>query len=239
MRLQVFLAKAGIASRRKCEEYISQGMVSVNGTVVTLPGCKVADTDLVLFNNKEIKPESELVYIALNKPVQYVCSSQDEQGRPLALDLLQKDFKVRLFNVGRLDFMSQGLIFFTNDGEFTRRVTHPSFEIEKEYNIETFEQIPEELEKEYSDGLQIEGEYYRLKRYEKLSLFIVNLVIAQGKNREIRRVFTHFNLTIRKLCRTRIGPVSLGALMPGKYRHLTKEEVTWFLSSEQKSRDRS
>ncbi len=133
MRLQVFMAHSGLASRRKCELLISEGNVKVNGTVITQMGYRVSDNDIVTYMGKVLSINRSKIYLALNKPSLYLCSNSDPQGRPLAVELINKDFQERLYNVGRLDYLSTGLIFFTNDGDFTKTVAHPSSGIEKEY----------------------------------------------------------------------------------------------------------
>ena len=129
-RLQVYLAHAGVASRRAAENLIAQGRVTVNGKHIITPGEKVRPGDVVCFDGKEVKPENRMLYLVLNKPPMYICSSYDPQGRPLALELLPKCSE-RLYNVGRLDYRSSGLIIFTNDGNFAALTGHPRAEIEK------------------------------------------------------------------------------------------------------------
>jgi 23S rRNA pseudouridine2605 synthase len=120
MRLQVFMAKSGIASRRKCESFISNGLVKVNGKIITEMGYKVNKEDSVIYNGKKYNLIKNKIYLALNKPQLYLCSNSDPQDRNLAVDLIKSDFQDRLYNVGRLDYLSTGLIFFTNDGDFTK-----------------------------------------------------------------------------------------------------------------------
>jgi len=225
LRLQVFLAHAGVASRRAAEEIIAEGRVSVNGVVIREQGCKVSPDDVVLLDGKPVRTESRLVYLALNKPPGYICSLSDPQGRPLAVELLPGDIKERLYNVGRLDFMSCGLIFFTNDGEFAARLGHPGSGIEKEYMVEATGHIPEELIDSFEKGIIIEGERYKALAVERLDSRSVRIVLAEGKNREIRRVFSHFHLHPFRLRRIRIGPVKLNDLEEGKSRPLKKFEL--------------
>ncbi|MCF6335533.1 MAG: pseudouridine synthase, partial [Spirochaetales bacterium] len=126
MRLQLYMAKCGLASRRKCEILISEGLVKINGKVITQMGYKVGSADKVTFKGQLITINRNKIYLALNKPSLYLCSNSDPQGRPLAVELINKDFQERLYNVGRLDYLSTGVIFFTNDGDFTKTVAHPS-----------------------------------------------------------------------------------------------------------------
>ena len=226
-RLQVFLAHAGIASRRAAEKLIAQGRITVNGKKISSPGEKVLSTDDIRFDGKQVKAESELVYLVLNKPPQYICSSHDPQGRPLALDLLPP-YQLRLYNVGRLDYLSSGLIIFTNDGDFAARIGHPRVEIEKEYLVESTVPIPDKAIEEFSRGLLIEGILYRARSIERTGRKSLKVVLVEGKNREIRRVFSHFHLHPDKLQRVRIGPVSIGSLQEGESRALTDEELNIF-----------
>jgi len=228
IRLHVYLAKAGVASRRKAEEFIAEGRVRVNGTVIWEQGIKVNEDDVVAFDGKEVHPTRKLVYIALNKPRKYISSAHDPEGRPLVLDLVRRNFSVRLFTVGRLDFLSTGLIFLTNDGDFAKIVTHPSAEIEKEYIVETKKPVPEALLEEYRNGIEIDGEHYTLSSYRYQNPHKVHLVLSEGRNREIRNVFIHWKIGVKRLHRVRIGPVVLKGITAGRYRPLTESEVRWF-----------
>lgn len=223
LRLQVYLAHAGLASRRASEGLITAGRVSVNGQVVTTLGTKVLPTDDIRLDGVSLHPETELHYLALHKPPLYICSSFDPQGRPLAKDLLPMP-RERLYNVGRLDYRSSGLIIFTNDGDFAARISHPSAEIEKEYLVEATGPIPDIMIAEFEAGLEIEGIFYRSAEIERLGRKAIRVVLIEGKNREIRRVFSHFHLHPSKLHRIRIGPVVLGGLGAGESRALTGEE---------------
>jgi len=236
MRLQVFLAHAGVASRRAAEKLIAQGKITVNGKVVLTQGEKVLPGDDICFEGKSVKIENRLLYVALNKPPLYICSSSDPQGRPLALDLLPAfsdnsgekadALPLRLYNVGRLDYRSSGLIIFTNDGQFAALLGHPSAEIEKEYLIDSTVPIPDSVVDEFERGVVVEGILYRAKFIEKTGRKSLRVVLIEGKNREIRRVFSHFHLHPERLQRIRIGPVLLGSLKEGESRPLTEEEIT-------------
>ena len=225
IRLQVYLSHSGAASRRAAEEIIAQGRVSVNGEVITSFGTKVEEGDVVLLDGKPVQPESRLLYLALNKPSGYICSSNDPQGRPLALSLLPSSITERVYSVGRLDFLSCGLIFFTNDGSFASRLGHPSSELEKEYIVEATGVIPDEVVDAFNSGLTVEGEYYKAKSAEKTGRKTIRIILVEGKNREIRRVFSHFHLHPARLRRIRIGSVSLGDLKEGNSRSLTQVEI--------------
>jgi 23S rRNA pseudouridine2605 synthase len=225
IRLQLFMARCGVASRRRSEALILEGEVTVNGSIVTRLGTKVSEEDDVRVSGRRIRPEGRKIYVALNKPRQYLCSASDPQGRPLAIELLTEDYSERLFSVGRLDFLSSGLIFYTNDGEFARSVSHPSSRIEKEYRVETKKPVPEDLLKQYQQGIVVEDERYVLQSYRYKNPRSVRLVLIEGKNREIRRVFAHWRIGLKKIHRTRIGTVLLGELPPGSHRPLSVKEI--------------
>jgi 23S rRNA pseudouridine2605 synthase len=224
-RLQVFLAHAGIASRRAAEGIIAAGRVSVNGVAVSAQGSKVFPGDSVMVDGQPVKKESRLIYLALNKPPGYLCSSSDPQGRPLALNLLPQDISERMYNIGRLDFLSCGLIFFTNDGDFAARLGHPGSGLEKEYLVEATGHIPDEVIAAFQQGITVEGVTYRAQTVARTGSRSLRIVLIEGKNREIRRVFSHFHLHPSRLRRVRIGPVKLGDLAEGESRPLTKQEL--------------
>lgn len=236
LRLQVYMAHSGIASRRKCEFLISEGYVKVNGTIVTEMGFRVKPDDNITYKGQVVRPVTKKLYLALNKPPLYLCSNSDPQGRSLAIDLIKNDFPERLYNVGRLDYLSTGLIFFTNDGNFTKIVAHPSSGIEKEYVVETKQAIDEQILLDFMKGVTIEGEKYKLHSYKYKTKFKVRLILLEGKNREIRRFFQSRNLKIRKLHRVRIGTVQLDNIPSGSYRYLTEKEVVWFLKKKKKEK---
>ena len=234
VRLQVYLARCGIGSRRKNEEFIADGRAAVNGQVVTEPGTKVYPGDKVTFDWRLVQPEPEERYVVLHKPPRFICSSSDPLGRPLALDLLRPHFSERLFNVGRLDFMSEGLIFFSNDGNFTRIVSHPSSEIEKEYRVLCHDPIYEDTLDQWSQGVTVEDTLYKIKAYRLERPYEVFLTLIEGKNREIRTLFKAWKIDIKRLIRVRIGPVTIDGLKTGEYRLLTGDEVDWFIERGEK-----
>ena len=235
LRLQLFLARAGVASRRASERLITAGSVTVNGDIVTQLGTKVSSEDDVRVDGKRVRMESRHVYVALNKPRRYLCSNSDPQGRELAVSLLEPHFTERLFSVGRLDYLSSGLIFYTNDGEFAKSVSHPSSEIEKEYRVDTQQPIPESLLEAYRGGITVEGEHYQLLSYKYKTPRSVRLKLVEGKNREIRRVFAHWHIGVRKIHRIRIGVVKVSGIPTGQYRPLSQREVQWFTSAAARS----
>jgi len=235
LRLNHFLATCGIGSRRICEQYIREGRVTVNGTVETNPSIRISN-EQVAFDNRKVSPENELYYLALHKPSGYLCSSSDKSGKPLALDLVSPHFQARLFTVGRLDFLSSGIILITNDGSFSKKVSHPASKIEKEYVVETKDPVNKDFLERCRRGISIAGETYRIKRYDMKTGRKVRLILVEGKNREIRRMFAAGKLTIKRLHRTRIGPVHLGTLKPGTYRRLKPGEIKSLLKSGQHPR---
>jgi 23S rRNA pseudouridine2605 synthase len=235
MRLQVFLAHAGIASRRACEQIIAAGRVTVNGAAVTEPGTKVGPGDSVLVDGAAVAPEATKRYILLNKPVGAVCTLSDEKGRMTAADILSARFSERLYNVGRLDMYSSGLIIFTNDGDFAAAVSHPSSLIEKEYIVETSLAMPRALCASYQKGIRVDNVFYKALRAEEINPRKARIVLIEGKNREIRRVFAHFECAIKHLSRVRIGSVEAGNLREGDFRELTPAEISSLTSSSSRS----
>jgi len=225
IRLQLRMARAGIASRRRCETYISEGRVKVNGKVVITPGTKVSPDDLVTFDGHTVRDEKRKVYIALHKPSGFLCSDEDPDGRPLAKSLLNVAVKERIFHVGRLDYMTSGLIFFTNDGDFARALTHPSRKVEKEYVVTTKNEIPEELMERFLKGITVEGIRYKASKAVLTGPRTANIVLTEGKNRELRRVFLSVSVSIKKVHRVRIGPVNLKGITSGHFRNLKNYEI--------------
>ncbi len=230
VRLHVYLARCGVASRRGAEKLIAQGRVMLNGSVVLTQGNLVDEDDVVLFDGRRVYPTRRMVYLALHKPPRVLSTSSDPEGRPTALDLLKNEFPMRMFTVGRLDFLSSGLILVTNDGDFAQAAMHPSSEIEKEYIVETKREISPELLDQFKRGVTVDGETYAIDGYTVKNRFRVNLVLHEGKNREIRRVFQFWKIAVKRIHRVRIGSVRIKGIGSGEYRHLTDEEIAWFLS---------
>jgi len=230
IRLQAFLAHCGVASRRASEQIILDGRVAVNGNVVTELGTKVTDKDVVTVDGKKVQLEAKKRYVILNKPAGFVCSSSDEKGRAVAADLLKEKYSERLYNVGRLDMYSKGMILFTNDGDFAAKLSHPSSQIEKEYIVETSQDVPSDFPEKFEKGIRIEGVFYKCKRCEILKSRKVKIVLIEGKNREIRTVLESQNIGTKSLVRVRIGQVNLDDLKPGDSRELTENEIKGLLS---------
>lgn len=226
-RLQVFMASCGVGSRRTCEQFIAEKRVAINGRTVTTQGEKVDPAiDVVELDGKRLRAAERKIYLALNKPPGYICTSRDPSGRPLVVDLLGSIAKKnRLFSVGRLDFMSSGLIFYTNDGEFARAVAHPSSGIEKEYLIETRKPVGTDIFDQFKAGVLYNGVRYRISKYTVKTSTQVLIGLLEGKNRELRNMFAAKRVQIRKIHRVRIGAIPLGKLRPGEFRFLSRAEV--------------
>lgn len=233
VRLQVYLARGGIGSRRRCETYIEQGLVSVDGMVVTTPGTKVTGEEQILFNGHEVTAEKKKRYLAVNKPRGYICTSDDPFGRPIASSLFAHAYKERMFHVGRLDIDSEGLILFTNDGAFSRIVTHPSSRIEKEYLVETPNRVSKDVFDGFVRGVTWEGVRYTIDSYTLLGNHRVMLRLHEGKKREIRELFRSAGCRVGRLKRVRIGIVSIDVPV-GAFRELTGTEVEWFMRQGEK-----
>ncbi|MCQ2592153.1 MAG: rRNA pseudouridine synthase [Treponema sp.] len=230
MRLQVYLAHCGVASRRASEKIILEGHVCVNGQVVTELGTKVSSSDEVTVDGKKIFLEEKKRYVLLNKPAGYVCSLADEKDRQVAADLLKPKYSERLYNVGRLDMYSKGMIIFTNDGDFAAKLSHPSSQLEKEYIIETSQNIPEDFPEKFQRGIRVDGTFYKCKTCQILKPRKLKVVLIEGKNREIRTVLEDQKMGTKSLVRVRIGSVNLDALKPGDSRDLTQSEVEELLA---------
>ena len=228
MRLNKFLSNSGVASRRKSDELISQGKVFVNGKVVTELGLQINEKkDKVMVEGKQIKLPSSFVYIKLNKPKGYACTAHDEKGRKTIYELIDTD--ERLFSIGRLDYDTEGLILLTNDGDFANKVAHPKYAIEKEYRVTVEGQIKESELGVLRKGVVVDGERMPSAKVEFLSeddkFTKLSVVIDEGQNRQIRRMFEAIGKSIRLLKRVRIGQVRLGGLKRGDYRDLTEDEL--------------
>lgn len=224
-RLQAFLAHAGIASRRASEKIILDGRVTVNGEVVTVLGTKVGRSDKVCVDGVPVSASEEKRYVLLNKPQGYVCSMSDEKGRPTAADLIRRRYSERLYNVGRLDMYSAGLIIFTNDGDFAKTVSHPSAQIEKEYVVDTSLPIPRGLCEDFVRGVRIDNVFYKAVSARELNSHRMAVVLTEGKNREIRRIFEVAEIGIKRLTRVRIGNININEMEVGEMRELYEYEV--------------
>ena len=235
LRLQKFLAESGIASRRKSEELIEMGKIKVNGVVATKLGIKInPNKDIVEYNGKEVKKTDEKVYILLNKPIGYVTTAKDQFNRQTVMDLL-KGVNVRVVPVGRLDMYTSGAILFSNDGEFVNKIAHPRNEIEKTYNVTVVGTVNENDVNKLINGVEIydDGKKYITKRAKVKILKIdkeknlsrIQIVIHEGKNREIRKMCEAINKKVLALHRAKIDNIDVKNLQLGMWRYLTEKEV--------------
>lgn len=234
MRINKFLASCGVASRRKAEEFIKEGMVKVNDVVVSNLSTDIKDSDIVKLNGVIIKLTEQKVYYMLNKPKGYVSSVSDEHNRKTVIDLINDDSK-RLFPVGRLDYDSEGMIILTNDGDLAFKLTHPSNKIEKTYIVKIEGKMLESELAVLRAGVVVEGERYSPCKVEVLEyngkLSRLEVVLSEGKNREIRKMFDAIGKTIVFLKRVMIGSLRLGGVTRGTYRPLKEAEVEMLLKN--------
>ncbi|ATV58154.1 pseudouridine synthase [Fusobacterium pseudoperiodonticum] len=233
MRINKFLSSLGIASRRAIDKYIEEGRIKVNG-VIASTGIDVTEEDEIYIDNKKIETNriEEKVYFMLNKPLEVLSASSDDRGRKTVVDLIKTD--KRIFPIGRLDYMTSGLILLTNDGELFNRLVHPKSEIYKKYYIKVFGEVKKEEIEELKKGVLLEdGKTLPAKvsgiKYDKnkTSMYIS---IREGRNRQIRRMIEKFGYKVLMLRREKIGELSLGDLKEGKYRELTGEEIEYLYS---------
>jgi 23S rRNA pseudouridine2605 synthase len=232
VRLQKLLARAGVASRRRCEELMLAGEVTVDGEVVTRLGTKIDPaTAVVRVSGKRLPPLSPNVYLALNKPVGVASTMSDPHAERTLADLVA-DRPERLFHVGRLDTDTSGLLLLTNDGEFAHRMAHPSYEVDKTYVAAVDGQVYPRTLKELRDGVTLDDGPVAVSsarlvggRGTTAEGSIVELMIHEGRNRIVRRLLDHVGHPVRRLTRTAIGPVTLGNLGVGELRDLTHDEL--------------
>jgi 23S rRNA pseudouridine2605 synthase/23S rRNA pseudouridine2604 synthase len=229
VRLQKYLADAGVCSRRKGETYIRAGRVSVNGRVVTELGVKVdPDADRVAFDGQPVRPEKKKIYIALNKPEGYVTSCR-QPGRHLVVDLI--DLPQRLFPVGRLDADSCGLLLMTNDGRIHHRLAHPSFDHEKHYLVTVNPPIANAALAKLASGVLLDGHRTRKAEVVRLDARRFRIVLKEGRNRQIRRMVAKVGHKAVKLERVQMANIRLGRLSSGRWRHLSSTEVATLLEA--------
>lgn len=234
MRLQKYLAEAGVASRRKSEEYITQGRVAVNGKTTMKLGIKVdPDQDEISFDGKVLSSKEKKIYIMLNKPKGFVTTVKDQFQRPTVMDLI-RDISERVYPVGRLDYNTSGLLLLTNDGDFSYKITHPKHKLDKTYIVLT-------KEKPNSNGIQSLRRGIKIDEYRtspaKVSILesnqrgtITRITIHEGRNRQVRKMFSKIGCPVLELNRVSIGTLQLEDLPEGKYRRLTKQEMQNILS---------
>ena len=233
MRLQKYIAEAQIASRRKAEEMILDGRVSVNGKIITELGTKVeSDSDVVRVDDKEIHICEKLVYIMLNKPEGCVTTVKDQFNRKSVMDYVS-DVKERIYPVGRLDYDTSGLLIMANDGEMTYRLTHPKHNVDKTY-IAHVDRKPDERDMEkFTKGIVIDGRKTaeaEIKIIKEGKLTELEIKIREGRNRQVRKMCAAINCNVVKLKRIATGKLELGELEKGKYRYLDEKEILYLKS---------
>ena len=227
MRINQYIASAGITSRRKADELIEKGRVKVNGAILTSPGYHVEDGDIVEVDGVRIAPADRKVYYLLNKPAGYVTSTADKEGRPLVTELVPDE--VRVFPVGRLDLNTTGLLILTNDGELSNKLMHPSNEFSKRYVVRAQGIITRAEAARLEKGIDIGGfvtspsDVHLLKHDRNSTL--AEIVIHEGKNRQVRRMFKAIGHPVLELCRTGLGNLEIGRLAVGQFRKLSPAEV--------------
>ena len=223
MRLNRFLAAAGIGSRRQCDELIAAGRVSINGRVCTNFSAQPSERDHVKVDGKLVHLERAMT-IALHKPAGFVSTRNDPHARDTIFDLLPPKFP-RLFNIGRLDAQSEGLLLLTNDGDLAQQLTHPRFKIEKEYEVTLDRQWDNSLAQKLLRGIFLDGQRAQIARLHSIRPTRVRVVLRQGINQQIRRMFYAVGYEVKRLVRVRIGNLRLGDLPRGQWRPLTKSEL--------------
>lgn len=232
IRLQKYIAMSGLASRRAAETMIEEGRVSVNGRKVSEQGVKVEiGADSVSVDGKEIKLKNKKYYIMLNKPVGYVSTVKDQFERPTVVDIIKQDLgDARIFPVGRLDYETEGLLLLTNDGDFTYRVTHPKFHMDKTYIATVKGGMTVGGMNKLRSGLYLDDGFKTSPAQAEIldaadGHTVVKITIHEGKNRQVRRMFEALGCTVTALQRIKIGNVELGNLPLGRWRHLTSHEI--------------
>lgn len=234
MRLQKYLAMCNVASRRAAEEIILSGRVCVNGQKCTTLGTKVTENDVVSLDGEMVKAESKKYYIMLNKPVGYVTTVSDDEGRATVMELIS-DISKRVYPVGRLDINTEGLLLLTNDGDFTYKVTHPRHSLNKTYEVwVTGKAEPNAIRKleqgVYIDGRKTAPATVDIVEHTKASA-VLSITIHEGRNRQVRKMCASVGFKVMNLKRVSEGGISLGNLPLGKWRHLTEAEVKRILKN--------
>ena len=229
MRINKYIASAGVCSRRNADELIADGKVKVNGKVLENPGYQVEDGDEVEVNGQVVKPASKLVYYLLNKPTGYVTSTADKEGRPLVTELVPDEYRV--FPVGRLDYNTSGLLIMTNDGDLSNKLMHPSHEFDKKYLARVTGTVTRAEAAKLASGVDIGGfitspAEVNLLRHDKNST-LVEITIHEGKNRQVRRMFDSLGHAVTELTRVGLGNLTIGKLAVGQCRKLSPTEIEY------------
>tara|TARA_Y100001970_G_C13960586_1_gene712933 strand:- start:162 stop:860 length:699 start_codon:yes stop_codon:yes gene_type:complete len=225
MRLNQYIAKAGVTSRRKADILIQDGLIQINGEIITNFGYRVNESDIVTYKGKVISPDSDIVYI-LNKPKGYICSNNDQYNKKTVFDLI--DSNSRLFTVGRLDRDTTGILLITNNGDLSYKLTHPKHQIEKKYSVISKLDIDsKELPKlkkgiQLDDGIFVKADLKRL--YKEEGKIFWDITLTEGKNREIKRIFKYLGSKVLRLHRYKFADIEIKSLKVGSYRKLNKQE---------------
>ena len=227
MRLNKYIAKAGVVSRRKADILIKDGLIKINGKVVTNFGFNLDDNDIVTYQDKVISPDLNVAYV-LNKPKGYVCSNSDKYNNKTVFDLIDSD--LRLFTIGRLDRDTTGVLLITNNGNLAFQLTHPKYGIEKKYYVTSVKDIDSENIPKLKKGIYLDDGSFvkaRLKRlYKKDGKIFWDIRLTEGKNREIKRIFMHFDSKVTNLHRYKFANIEIKSLKIGDYRKLNKKELS-------------
>lgn len=226
-RLNKYIAKCGICSRRKAAELVKDGYIKVNGEVETNPAIEVTDEDAIEYNNKLLRRELNLIYLLLNKPKNVLTTMDDEHERKTVWDMVKEKVDERIFPVGRLDMMTTGLLLLTNDGDLTQKLSHPKFETKKIYELTIDRDISEEDFQKIKDGIELEDGFVKVDKISILdddrSLF--GIEIHSGKNRIIRRIFEHLDYSVIRLDRVYYAGLTKKDLPRGWSRFLSPKEI--------------
>ena len=226
MRLNKYIAHCGIDSRRKTAEFVKQGLVTVNGKVEKSPAYVVQEGDIVRYRGKVIKPEENMVYILMNKPKRTITSLNDEKGRKTVMDIVKSKVPERIYPVGRLDYLTTGLLLLTNDGDLTKKLSHPSHNVPKVYQVTLDKELSPKDFKQIEAGFELKDGMVKVDWIRKVDEEnTYNLEIHMGKNRIVRRIFEHFDYSVRKLDRIYYAGLTKKGLTRGWFRHLTKREI--------------
>ncbi len=236
VRLQKWLAQAGLCSRREGERWITAGRIKVNGQVVTTLGTKVVKGDKVSVDGKSVAPQrsERTKVLALNKPVGRICTKKDPEGRPTVFELLGRGHS-RLINVGRLDINSEGLLLFSNDGDLVHKLTHPSSQVPRVYRVRVHGRVSADLLARLQTGVNLEDGHtgpldIALDGVQGANSWLT-LTLKEGRNRIIRRIFKHFDMDVGRLIRISYGGVELGEVPRGQWRSLARNEIDMLRSA--------
>lgn len=228
MRLQKYLSSQGIASRRKSEDLISQGIVTINGQTAQLGDKIDPANDAIKVGNKLIstnQTNSTLIYLIFNKPAGYEVTRKFTPNKQNVYELLPKKLENKIWPIGRLDKYSSGLLIFTNDGELTQKLTHPKYEHDKEYLVEYTGELTENKLKKIQHGIKIENETYKSDKCKVVRPGLLNITLHEGKNRQIRKILEALGLKTTLLHRIRIGKLKIGKLASGKFQTISKSKI--------------